>query len=103
MSIIQLKTRWGVRKMSITISKEDVRTFEKLITISQIAPIKERIRIFEKKYGYTFEEFEDTIKKEREDFEKWDEYIEWKAYTETLKNLESRLSAIENAQDIRVT
>ena len=46
-----------VEKMSIAISKEDIRTFEKLITISQIAPIKERIRTFEKKYGYKFEEF----------------------------------------------
>ncbi|MBE0479206.1 hypothetical protein IBX65_08880 [Candidatus Aerophobetes bacterium] len=89
--------------MSIVVSKEDVRTFEKLLTISQIAPIKERIRTFEKKYGYTFEEFEDRMKKEDEDFEKWDDYIEWKAYTESLRNLESKLRAIESAKDIRVS
>ena len=36
--------------MSITVSKEEIKTFEKLTAISQIAPIKERIRFFEKKY-----------------------------------------------------
>ena len=89
--------------MSIIISKEDVKTFEKLIIISQMAPIKERIKTFEKKYGYTLKEFEDKMKQENEEFEKWDDYIEWKAYTESLRNLESKLRAIESAEDIRVS
>jgi hypothetical protein len=36
---------------------------------------------FEKKYGITFEDFENQIKSAvKEDFERWDDYIEWKAY-----------------------
>ena len=66
--------------MSITVSKEEVKGFEKLKAISQIAPIKERIRLLESKYGCTLGEFKNKIKQEKEDFEKWDEYIEWKAY-----------------------
>jgi len=89
--------------MSITVSKEEIKTFEKLSAISQIAPIKERIRFFEKKYGYTFKVFEKKVEQEKENFEKWDDYIEWKAYVESLKNLESKLRKIEGAKDIRIT
>ena len=89
--------------MSITVSKEEIKTFEKLTAISQIAPIKERIRFFEKKYWYTFKVFEKKVKQEKENFEKWDDYIEWKAYVESLKNLESKLRKIEGAKDIRIT
>ncbi len=38
---------------------------------------------FQKKYGLAFEDFEQQIKTtENEDFEKWDDYIEWKACSE---------------------
>ena len=89
--------------MSITVSMDEVKGFEKLKAISQIAPIKERIKSFERKYGCTFEEFKDKIKREKEDFEKWDDYIEWKAYIESLKELESKMREIEDAQDVRIT
>jgi len=89
--------------MSITVSKEEIKTFEKLTAISQIVPIKERIRFFEKKYGCTFEMFKKEIKQGEENFEKWDDYIEWKAYVESLKNLESKLRKIEGVKDFRIT
>ena len=89
--------------MSITVSKDEVIGFEKLKAISQIAPIKERIRFFESKYGCMFGEFKEKIRGEKEDFEKWDEYIEWKAYIESLKDLEWKMKDIEDAQDVRIT
>jgi hypothetical protein len=89
--------------MSIRVSKDEVRVFEKLKAISQIAPIKERIRFFEGKYGCTLGEFEATIEREKEDFERWDDYIEWKAYAESLKDLESKMRDIAHAQDVRIT
>ena len=89
--------------MSITVSKEEVRGFEKLKAISQIAPIKERIRFFECKYGCRLGEFKNKIKEEEEDFEKWDDYIEWNAYSETLRDLESKMRDIDDAKDIRIT
>jgi len=55
--------------MSITVSKDEVKGFERLKAISQIAPIKERIRFFESKYGCTLGEFKDITKRERESFE----------------------------------
>ena len=89
--------------MSISVSKEEVIGFEKLKAISQIAPIKERIRFFESKYGCSHGEFKGRIKEEKEDFEMWDDYIEWKAYIESLKELESKMKDIEDAQDVRIT
>jgi len=89
--------------MSISVSKEEVIGFEKLKAISQIAPIKERIRFFESKYGCSLGEFKGRIKEEKEDFEMWDDYIEWKAYIESLKELESKMKDIEAAQDVRIT
>ena len=72
--------------MSITVSRDEVKGFEKLKAISQIAPIKDRVRFFESKYGCTLGEFKDRIKREKEDFEKWDDYIKWRAYIESLKD-----------------
>ena len=34
-------------------------------------------------------------------FEKWDDYIEWRAYIESLKDLESKMKDIEDAHDCR--
>jgi len=89
--------------VSIRVSKDEVRVFEKLKAISQIAPIKERIQFFESKYGCTLGEFGATIKREKEDFERWDDYIEWTAYAESLKELEAKIKDIAHAQDVRIT
>ena len=88
--------------MSITVSKEEIKGFEKLKAIAQIAPIRERIRFFESKYGCTPGEFKIKIKQEKEDFEKWDEYIEWKAYTKSLREIESKMRDREDAKDVRI-
>lgn len=90
--------------MSIAISKEEIKEFMKLNVISQITLIKEKIKFFENKYKCSFEDFEKKIKEtEKEDFERWDDYIEWKAYVESLKDLEEKLRKIEDARDIKVT
>lgn len=88
--------------MSIVVSAEDVKAFQKLKIISQLAPLKERIKSFERKYGCDLEAFENRQKQLPEDFERWDDFIEWKAYSESLKDLESKLKKIENATDFRI-
>jgi len=45
----------------------------------------ECIRLFEIKYGKTFEEFERELKSSPENFEAWDDYMEWKACVKALK------------------
>jgi hypothetical protein len=54
---------------------------------SSLANVKERIIFFERKHGCNLETFEDRLKQLPEDFECWDDFIEWKAYEDRLKNL----------------
>ncbi|NJE01539.1 hypothetical protein E3E42_06460 [Thermococcus sp. JdF3] len=86
----------------VVISKRDVLAHERLRVISELAPIREKIRMFEEKYGTTIEEFEKKLKSSKESFEAWDDYIEWKAYVKKLEELKSRLREIEHAQRVRV-
>ncbi len=88
--------------MEITVSSDEIKEYEKLKIISQLTPVKEKIRYFEKKYGCSFEEFEKRLKERDENFEEWDDYIEWKAYVKSLKNLEQRLREINDAKDLRI-
>ena len=89
--------------MGITVSGEEIKEYEKLKIISQLTPIKEKIKFFEKKYGCSLEDFERSLKEKEESFEEWDDYIEWRAYVENLRDLERRLREIADAKDIRVT
>ena len=87
---------------SIVVTIDDIKAFERLKLISQIAPVKERICSFERKYGCGLRAFEENLKQLPEDFERWDDFIEWKAYADSLKDLESRLKKIEDARDFRI-
>ncbi|MFB0561935.1 MAG: hypothetical protein ACETWM_12100 [Candidatus Lokiarchaeia archaeon] len=89
--------------MDLTVSREEIREYQKLKIISQIAPIREKIMFFERKYGCSFEDFERRIGEGGEDFEVWDDYIEWKAYSESFRDLTAKLEKIEDAKDIRIT
>ena len=62
--------------------------------------MKELIRSFERKHASSLEAFEDRSRQLPEDFERWDDFIEWKAYEDSLKNLESRLKKIEDASEL---
>jgi len=86
----------------IVVSVDDIRAFERLKLISQIAPVKERIKSFEMKHKCNLDAFEEKIKHLPEDFERWDDFIEWKAYADSLKNLESTLKKIEDATNFRI-
>ena len=86
----------------VVITRDEIIMYEKLKIISEIAPIRERIAEFERKYGMSLEEFEEKLKESEESFEAWDDYIEWKAYVRKLKDLQEKLREIENAQRVRV-
>jgi hypothetical protein len=60
--------------MDVIVSKEDIITIEKLKIISELAPIRERIKMFERKYNCSIEEFKKKLEESEEDFEAWDDY-----------------------------
>jgi hypothetical protein len=86
----------------IVISVDDIKAFERLKLISQIAPVKDRIKSFEMKHKCSLDAFEEKLKQLPEDFERWDDFIEWKSYTNSLKNFESKLKKIEYAKNFKI-
>lgn len=70
--------------------QDSLKDIERLIKFYDLHIVREKIALFEEKYGKTFSEFEKEILSE-EDFEKWDDYMEWKAYVKSLKDLEALL------------
>ena len=89
--------------MTIFLSADEVREYEKLKILSQLSLVKEKLKLFETKSGKSFKEFEKEVKEKEEDYKKWDEYIEWKAYKETEKALTKKMAEIDNVQDIEIT
>ncbi len=73
--------------MGTIIHDSDIMQYKKLKLIGDLAPVREHLKLFETKHGMPFEEFEQQLKTVAEDFEKWDDYIEWKAYSEKMVEL----------------
>ena len=88
--------------MDIIISKDEIIEYEKLKAISEITLTKEKITLFEKKYGCSIDAFRKEMEETEEIFEEWDDYIEWKANFEILKDLENKLIKLDNAKDIKI-
>lgn len=88
--------------MDIVISKDEIIEYKKLTAISEITLTKEKTTLFEKKYGCSIDEFRKRMEESNEKFEEWDDYIEWKANVELLKDLENKLIELDNAKNIRI-
>ena len=71
---------------------------EKLIgeNLSELHRVRERIRIYEKKYGMKLEQFRERIEQEEENFEHFDDYIDWKAAETWRDEIETRIEELRN-------
>lgn len=88
---------------TMEIKFSELKEYEKLKVISEISLIKDKCNQFQQKYELEFSEFEIHINTtSKEVFEEWDDYIEWKAYNDSLNNLEQKFREIENATDITI-
>ncbi len=59
---------------------------------------QEVLRHFERKYGQTWEEFSQELHNSPdEDFERWDDYIEWLAYIKIPDDLNTRSSTFSKS------
>ncbi len=73
-------------EMSNNLEKE-FQNFMQLKLLSELTIIKEKIKLFQKKYNLKFNEFQKKVKEGEEKFDEWDDYLEWKAYEERAKEL----------------
>lgn len=87
---------------AVEVSKEEVLDFLRLELISEIRSVSFALELFEKKYSKKFDEFEKGISGHKENYEEWDDYIEWKAYQETYKDRVEKLKELDNAEDIKI-
>jgi hypothetical protein len=82
---------------------KDIKSFVKnqalLLMLAKIDKYQTEDRLFENKYKVNFEEFEEKIKKLRNDevFEQEDDYLDWRYARESLERLKKQKQAIENA------
>ncbi len=86
-------------------STERVKKMDKLklILISELAPLKEHIKLYEQTKGCKFQEFEERIKTQDENFSDWDDYIEWKAYQLKIEEIEKKIMELEKVSHVEVT
>ncbi|GBE33754.1 hypothetical protein BMS3Bbin06_00268 [bacterium BMS3Bbin06] len=78
------------------ISKEKVKDMYYANLMYEYHRVSEKIRLFEKKYAMSFDEFEKGLKgSEKEDIEKWDDYMEWKGYKKVLQRLTKEKTELE--------
>jgi hypothetical protein len=81
----------------ITVTKQDVGNWLLIEYLSNQHAINEKLRFFEQKYHQPWEAFAADIETSvKEDFAKWDDYIEWKAYIKTYEELSVKINEVRH-------
>ena len=81
----------------LVIDKHRVADWMLLSYLAEQRQLEDRIVLYEKKYGQSFEEFEkETKQKESEDYKEWDDLIEWQAYTDFNGHITKTINDIKS-------
>ncbi|MBE2222914.1 MAG: hypothetical protein IAF02_15320 [Anaerolineae bacterium] len=81
----------------ITIQKQHVANWLMAEYLANSHAVNEKIRLFERKYGQTCAEFSQAVKNSSaENFNQWDDYIEWKAYVKTAEDLALKIDEVKH-------
>jgi hypothetical protein len=80
----------------LTISKENISSILLMEAYSELFHAQEKINLFENKYKLSYKDFQKDINIKPEDFQSYDDYIEWKAYIKILKVTEQKISDLKN-------
>ncbi len=76
---------------NVTTGEEEIEDFLRMKFYTELTLIKEKLSLFEKKYRSDFPHFETAVKNAaEEDFEQWDDYMEWKAFYNKYNELQER-------------
>jgi len=75
-------------------SKDEITKHDKVKVLSQRARLLEKISYFETKYGKILEKFSKELQEKEENHEEWDDYIEWKATSTALKEINDKFTKI---------
>ena len=65
-------------------------------TLAEFHKVREKLRFFQEKYHRNFETFSMEIEREEENFEHFDDYMEWKAYIQLFGEIKQKIEDIKN-------
>jgi len=65
-------------------------------TLAEFHKVREKLRFFQEKYHRDFETFSIEIEREEENFENFDDYMEWKAYIQLFGDIKQKIEDIKN-------
>jgi len=65
-------------------------------TLAEFHKVREKLRFFQEKYHRDFETFSIEIEREEENFEHFDDYMEWKAYIQLFGDIKQKIEDIKN-------
>lgn len=81
----------------VAITKEKVQQVQYYELLFQMHILKSKLELFANKYKQTLLEFENQINSsDTENFELWDDMMEWKAYQKSYEEILSQKSDLEN-------
>lgn len=80
----------------ILVQKQSVANWLLAEYLATSHTVNEKLRLFECKYAKTWDEFSQEIEvTTEEDFGRWDDYIEWKAYIKTAQDIASKIDEVK--------
>lgn len=81
----------------ISISKENIKNLYETELTFELNQVKDKIELYSRKYNLSFEKFEEKVRNsEKENFEEWDDYMEWNACQKSFHDLLQKKADLEN-------
>ena len=85
------------KNIMLTLTKKQIGNWILLDYLAQRQQFQDKINFLEKKYNADLQAFEAKLENAAsEDFQAWDDLIEWKAYTQFLSEIDSKIADIRN-------
>ncbi len=84
------------------IDKKSVADKVVMQDLSELHKVRETIRIYREKYGQSLSHFKEQMAEQPDDFEHFDDYIDWKAAVKQKELLEQRMEDLKHG-DFEVT
>ena len=81
----------------ITIQKQQIATWLLMDYQATLHTVRKKVRLYERKYNQPWNVFEHHVKaSEKEDFSKWNDYIEWKAYVKMAEEFKKKIEEVKH-------
>jgi len=80
----------------VIIHKQNIVDMFLMETLAEFHKVREKLRFFQEKHHRDFETFSIEIEREEENFEHFDDYMEWKAYIQLFGDIKQKIEDIKN-------